>query len=152
MLDCVWMLNTENWVEYWKIYLIPLKIFMLIINQRNNFFVWIFMKKVNTSQSQIHIAHIQALIHIHTYIDPNKSPTELILSLGFFVFFSKNIWFRSFITFLCVTLVIWSDVIPCRKVFVDCDVICHTCLLNNVCLFIVIKLIFTQRQLFILNQ
>ena len=33
--------------RYWKIYLIQLKIFMLIINQLT-FFVWSFMRKVNT--------------------------------------------------------------------------------------------------------
>ena len=60
-----------------------------------------FYEKVNTLLSQFHIAHIQALIHVYTYIDLNKSATKLILSLCFsFSFLSKNSCLRSFITFL----------------------------------------------------
>ena len=68
-------------------------------------------------------------------MDPNNSTTILILILGSLLFFQRIVIFEDSLLFMCVTLVIWSDVISCRKVFVDCIVICRTCLFEQRLLF-----------------
>ena len=135
-----------------EIYLIQLKIFMLIINQRNTYFFCVKFneKSEHIAKSNLYCTYLNTYTHIYTQIKAQLNQyLALVLCL---LFFQRIVVFEVSLLFWCVTLVIWSDVILCRKVFGDSDVICHTRLLNNVCLFIVIKLIFAQRQLFILNQ
>ena len=89
---------------YWKIYLIQFKIFMLIIDQRNTylFCVKFYEKREHIAQSNSYCTYSSTYTHTYIYIDidPNKSTSKLILSLGsLFAFLSKNSCLRRFITF-----------------------------------------------------
>ena len=76
---------------------------MLIINLRNTYFfcVKFYEKSERIAKSNSYCTYLNTYTYIYTYVDPNKSTTKLILSLGsLFSFLSKNSCFRSFITFL----------------------------------------------------
>ena len=91
-----------NFRTYRKIYLMQLKIFMLIINQRNTyFFVKFYEKSEHIAKSNSYCTYSSTYTHIYIYRPKKKKSTnKLILSLDpLFSFLSKNSCLRRFITF-----------------------------------------------------